>query len=202
MNMPSLRAQHWLIFAAIGVLFFACGTWLVRLAQPAEPLPGLREWQAEVFTPLADERLTLARLTAAVAGQLWLQPRLDGARLLYRAEWQTGDQPWALEAELALTQAERASLLSAFGASVQAGEQSLGEQLLAQLGSHQIASLSLTPLHDVAAERLISSLGAPRLRLALGGGQAWVYPDLGLTAHTDGERLRLLHAVPREAQQR
>lgn len=199
--MPPLRAQHWLVFAAVALLFFAWGAWLTRPPTPAAPLPWLDEWQARVLTPLADDRLSLARLQDEVVGELWLQPSLDGPRLLYRGQWQADGEPWALEAELALSEAERDSLVAAQGANAQGAEQPLSEQLLAQLGSHAIASLVLKPQAEVAVERLVGSLGQPRLRLELDEGQAWVYPELGLTLHIQDERLSVLRAVPRKALQ-
>ncbi|MCY1379006.1 hypothetical protein D9M69_666870 [compost metagenome] len=51
----------------------------------------------------------------------------------------------------------------------------------------------------MAAERLLGSVGQPRLRLELDAGQAWVYPEAGLTAHTADEQLLLLQVVPRDA---
>ncbi|MBS7691034.1 hypothetical protein I0D68_10835 [Pseudomonas lalucatii] len=107
MKLPPLRLQHGLLFAVVALLFFAWGAWLVRGPQPAEPLPWLAEWQLQVFEPLAEERLQLAELRALVAGELWLQPHPDGARLLYRGEWLAAGEPWRLEAELALSEAER-----------------------------------------------------------------------------------------------
>ncbi|NQD92335.1 hypothetical protein HP532_06660 [Pseudomonas sp. CrR25] len=202
MKMPPLRAQHWLVFVAVALLFFAWGAWLVRPPQPAEPLPWLGEWQVQIVAPLADDRLNLAGLRATVDGELWLQPRLDGARLLYRGEWQADGEPWALEAELRLDEAERDSLMAASGLGAKDAEQPLGAPLLHQLSGHAVAELSLRPLREVAAERLAASLGQPRLRLELTEGEAWVYPELGLTAHTQGERLHLLHLVPRQAKQR
>lgn len=198
MKMPPLRVQHWLVFAAVALLFFAWGAWLVRPPQPAEPLPWLGEWQREVLTPLADGRLELARLSERVAGELWLQPRLAGARLLYRGEWQASGEPWLLEAELGLSEAERDSLLAAAGLGAKDAEQPLGGPLVAELGRHAVLGLSLKPQHAVAAERLAASLGQPRLRLELGEGQAWVYPELGLTAHVGDGQLQLLHGVPRQ----
>lgn len=197
MTMPPLRPQHWLLFAAVALLFFAWGAWLMRTPPPAEPLPWLAEWRSELLTPLADERLNLAQVSRRVAGELWLQPRPDGARLLYRGEWRAGGESWALEAELGLSEAERDSLMAAAGLGVKDAEQSLGAQLLAGLGRQAVAGLSLRPLHAVAAERLAASLGQPRLRLELAEGQAWVYPELGLTAYTDDGQLRLLQVVPR-----
>ena len=203
-NMPPLRLQHGLIFVAVALLFFAWGAWLVR-PQPAAPaLPWLAEWQAAVLVPLADNRLSLAMLRTQVEGELWLQPRLDGARLLYRAHWQASGEPWALEAELELDEAERASLMAAAGlgaAGLGAGgdEQPLGGQMLAELGSQAVVGLTLKPQQAVAAERLLSSVGQPRLRLELAAGQAWVYPEAGLTAHTADEQLLLLQVVPHDA---
>lgn len=198
MKMPPLRLQHGLLFAAVALLFFAWGAWLVRPPQPVEPLPWLGEWQREVLAPLADDRLRLARLSERVDGELWLH----GARLLYRGQWQAGGEPWALEAELRLSEAERDSLVAAAGPGVKASEQPLGGQLVAELGQHAVLGLSLRPHAELAAERLAASLGQPRLRLELAEGQAWVYPELGLTLHLDDDRLRLLHAVPRQAPQR
>ena len=201
MKMPPLRLQHWLIFAAVALLFFAWCVWLMRAMGPAEPCPWFGELRTEVLTPLADDRLSLGQLSARVEGELWLQPNPDGPRLLFRGAWPVADgEPWPLEAELALGQAERQSLATVFGAAGQNAEQPLGEQMLAQLGRHKVISLSLRPEQDAApAERLASSIGQPRLRLELAEGQAWVYPELGLTAHLQDEQLRLLHAVPREA---
>ena len=201
MKLPPLRLQHWLIFAAVALLFFAWGVWLMRAMGPAEPWPWFGELRTEVLTPLADDRLSLGQLSARVEGELWLQPNPDGPRLLFRGAWPVADgEPWPLEAELALGQAERQSLATVFGAAGQNAEQPLGEQMLAQLGRHKVISLSLRPEQDAApAERLASSIGQPRLRLELAEGQAWVYPELGLTAHLQDEQLRLLHAVPREA---
>ena len=201
-KMPPLRAQHWLVFAAVALLFFAWGAWLMRPPTPAEPLPWLSEWQTRVLTPLADDRLSLARLRDEVVGELWLQQRLDGPRLLYRGQWQADGEPWTLEAELALSEAERDSLVAAQGTNAQGAEQPLSEQLLAQMSSHAIASLVLKPQAEVAVERLVGNLGQPRLRLELDEGQAWVYPELGLTLHTEDDRLRLLQAMPRRALQR
>ena len=199
--MPPLRAQHWLVFAAVALLFFAWGAWLMRPPAPAEPLPWLSEWQTRVLTPLADDRLSLAKLRDEVAGELWLQQRLDGPRLLYRGEWLASGESWTLEAELALSEAERDSLVTAQGTNAQGGEQPLSEQLLVQMGSHSIASLVLKPQAEVAVERLVGNLGQPRLRLELDEGQAWVYPELGLTLHIQDEQLSVLHAVPRKALQ-
>jgi hypothetical protein len=195
-KLPPLGPRHWLVFAAVALLFFAWGAYLVRTPQPDEPLPWLAEWQAQVLEPLADERLRLAELSVLVAGELWLQPRPQGARLLYRSEWLAAGAPWRLEAELALSEGERSSLMAAAGLGAEDAEQPLAAQLVAQLGGHGIVALSLEPQDAVPVARLASSLGQPRLRLQLVEGEAWVYPQLGLTAHADGERLRVLQAVP------
>lgn len=201
MKMPLLSAQHGLIFVAVALLFFALGVWLVRAVAPAEPLPWFAALQSEVLTPLADDRLSLDQLNARLDGELWLQPRSDGPRLLLRGAWPTADgAPWLLEAELALSPSERDSLAAAFGSAGQSAEQPLGAPMLTQLSQHKVVSLSMQAQQDeVAAARLASSIGQPRLRLALAEGQAWVYPELGLTAHLQDEQLRLLHVVPRKA---
>jgi hypothetical protein len=199
MKLPPLRLQHGLIFVAVALLFFAWGAWLMRPQPAAAPLPWLAEWQTAVLVPLADNRLSLAMLRAQVEGELWLQPRQNGARLLYRADWQASGEPWALEAELELGEAARDSLMAAAGLGVGDDEQPLGGQMLAELGSQAIVGLTLKPQQAVAAERLASSVGQPRLRLELDEGQAWVYPEAGLTAHTADEQLLLLQVVPRAA---
>lgn len=200
MSLPALRPLHWLLFALVALAFFAWGVWLMRAPERVEPLPWLAEWQAPLLTPLAEDRLTLSGLSAAVAGELWLQPRPAGPRLLYRAELDGGGA-WRLEAELALSERERASLMSAAGLGPQDAEQPLSRQLAEQLGRHAVSALSLKPLQPVPAERLLASLGQPRLRLELAEGEAWVYPQQGLTAHLQGDELQLLRVVPRRALQ-
>ncbi len=197
MKMPPLRLSHGLLFIAVALLFFAWGAWLSRQMQPAAPLAELTAWQEQILAPLAEDRLSLAGLQAVVDGELWLQPRPDAARLLYRGSWPVEGETWSLEAELALSSAERDSLMAAAGLERGDAEQPLGAPLLTALGSHAIAALLIQPAPQVLAERLTASLGQPRLRLELEKGQAWVYPALGLTAHTQDDELRLLHAVPR-----
>ena len=197
MKLPPIRAQHWLIFAVVAALFFAWGAWLMRPQAPAQPFPWMAKWQEEVLTPLADDRLNLARLRAALDGELWLQPNLDGARLLYRGELQDAGQTWSLEAEVGLDKAERQSLLAAAGLKLTDKEQPLGSQLLQPLASHAIVALTLLPPAPQDAARLAASIGQPRLTLELAEGQAWVYPELGMTAHLQDEQLYFLYAVPR-----
>ena len=199
MNKSPLGPMQWLVFAVVALLFFAWGAWLVRGPQPAEPLPWLAEWQTQVLTPLADEQLRLAQLNALAVGELWLQPRQDGARLLYRGEWLAEGEAWRLEAELALSEAERDSLMAAAGLDGDDAEQPLAAALLAQLGQHGILGLTLEPQSSVAAERLAVSLGQPRLRLQLDEGEVWVYPQLGLSAQVQDDQLHLLQALPRRA---
>ncbi|WP_137819290.1 hypothetical protein [Pseudomonas sp. 2FG] len=199
MSMPPLRLQHWLLFALVALLFFAWGGWLMRAPDKVAPLPGLAEWRSQLLTPLAEDRLTLSGLSAAAEGELWLQPRVDGPRLLYRAELAAAGDAWRLEAELALTDSERSSLMAATGLGPKDAEQPLGQQLLAQLGQHGLVTLTLTPLQPVSGERVAASLGPPRLRLELTEGEAWVYPLQGLTAHVQDDQLQLLRVVPRRA---
>lgn len=204
MKMPPLRPLHWLLFIAIAALFFAWGVWLMRasLPEPTQPLSWLDEWQAQVLAPLADDGLTVAQLNALAEGDIWLQPRLAGGpQLVYRGQWSTDGEPWTLEAEVALTQAERDSLVSATGIGANDAEQPLSERMLSQLAEHRIAGLTLLPSHEVSSGRLSGTLGEPRLRLEMAQGQAWVYPQWGLTVHIEDDRLLLLHAVPRRALQ-
>lgn len=197
MKLPPIRPQHWLIFAVVAALFFAWGAWLMRPQPAAQPLPWLAQWQAEVLTPLADDRLSVVHLRDALEGELWLQPNLDGARLLYRGELQDADGNWSLEAEVGLQSAERDSLLAAAGLKPADKEQPLGSQLLVALANRPIVALTLLPPAPLDAARLAASIGQPRLTLELAEGQAWVYPELGMTAHLQDEQLYFLYAVPR-----
>lgn len=197
MKLPPIRPQQWLIFAVVAALFFAWGAWLMRPQPPAQPLPWLAEWQEQVLAPLADDRLNLMHLRDALDGELWLQPNLDGARLLYRGELQDADGNWSLEAEVGLDKAERDSLLVAAGLKLTDKEQPLGSQLLVPLASRPIIALTLLPPAPLDSARLVASLGQPRLTLELAEGQAWVYPELGMTAHLQDDELYFLYAVPR-----
>lgn len=197
MKLPPIRRQHWLIFAVVAALFFAWGAWLMRPQPAAQPLPWLAQWQTEVLTPLADDRLSVVHLRDALEGELWLQPNLDGARLLYRGELQDGNETWPLEAEVGLEAAERESLLAAAGLKPTDKAQPMGSQLLVSLANRPIIALTLLPPAPLDAARLAASIGPPRLTLELAEGQAWVYPELGMTAHLQDGELYFLYAVPR-----
>lgn len=197
MKLPPIRPQHWLIFAVVAAVFFAWGAWLMRPQPAAQPLPWLAQWQTDVLAPLADDRLSLVHLRDAVEGELWLQPNLDGARLLYRADLPGADEPWSLEAEVGLDQAERDSLMAAAGLKPTDKEQPLSSQLLLPLANRPIIALTLLPPAPLDVARLAATIGQPRLTLELAEGQAWVYPELGVTAHLQDEQLYFLYAVPR-----
>ncbi|MFI8480290.1 hypothetical protein ACIGCM_06945 [Pseudomonas sp. NPDC078700] len=199
MKLAPLRVQHWFIFAGVAVIFFSWGAWLMRGSQTLEPLAWLQKWQTEIFNPLAADQLSLMRLSSEVEddGELWLQPRLDGSRLLYRSELQADDQVWSVEARIALSNDELVSLMAAAGVDEKGEEQPLSAQLVRQLGHYEVVYLSLKPLDAVTTEQIISSVGQPKLRLELKeGGQALVYPSLGLTVHTLDDDVDLLFAVP------
>lgn len=197
MKLPPIRLQHWLIFAVVAALFFAWGAWLMSRQSAAQPVSWLAQWQTKVLTPLADDRLSLVHLNDALEGELWLQPNLDGARLLYRGELQDGDEKWSLEAEVGLDKSERESLLAAAGLKPTDKEQPLGSQLLVPLANRPIIALTLLPPEPLDVARLAASIGQPRLTLELAEGQAWVYPELGMTAHLQDDELYFLYAVPR-----
>lgn len=197
MKLPPIRPQQWLIFALVAAVFFAWGAWLMRPQPAAQPLPWLAQWQADVLTPLADDRLSLVHLRDALDGDLWLQPNLDGARLLYRGELEDAQGNWSLEAEVGLEQAERDSLLAAAGLKPTDKAQPLGQQMLLPLANRPIIALTLLPPAPLDAARLAASIGQPRLTLELAEGQAWVYPELGMTAHLQDDELYFLYAVPR-----
>lgn len=198
MNKPPLKAQHWLIFAIVAVLFFAWGAWLMRSTE-VKPVANLQQWRSALLQPLADDQLALRDLQALAPGELWLQPRLDGARLFYRAALEGEEGAWSLQAELALSQGQRDSLMAAQGLKAGDAERALDQSLVGQMGAFAIASLNLHAPPALASERLAASLGQPRLTLELADGQAWVYPQWGLTVHLRGADVALLHAVPRHA---
>ena len=198
MNKAPLKAQHWLIFALVAVLFFAWGAWLMRSTE-VEPVANLQQWRDTLLQPLAEDELTLRDVQASAPGELWLEPRLDGARLVYRAPLEGEEGEWSLEAELRLSREQRDSLMTAQGLKAGDSEQVLGQPLVDQMAGFSIASLNLNAPQALASERLAVSLGQPRLTLELVDGQAWVYPQWGLTVHLRGDEVALLHAVPRQA---
>ncbi|MDH4607802.1 hypothetical protein [Pseudomonas sp. BN102] len=197
MPLPSLRSSHWLLFAAVAVLFFSLALWMSRQSERAEPLPWLVDWQETVIVPLAEETLSLDQLAALAPGELWLQPRTEGPRLVYRAEQDREEGAWRLEAELLLSDSESSSLGKALGKGNE--EQPLSGEMAAQLGGHRVAVLNMVPMEEVSAARLAASIGPPRLRLRTAEGEAWVYPQQGLSAHLADGKLQLLHLVPRKA---
>lgn len=198
MNKAPLKAQHWLVFLVVAVLFFAWGAWLMR-SSDVHPVANLQQWRDALLQPLAEDELTLRDLRAMTGGELWLEPRLDGARLTYRATLEGEEGEWALQAELALSQGQRDSLMAAQGLKPGDAELALDESLVDQMAAFAIASLNLSAPQALASERLAASLGQPRLTLELADGQAWVYPQWGLTVHLRGDDVALLHAVPRKA---
>lgn len=104
-----------------------------------------------------------------------------------------------MEGELGLSAGEQLSLQRASALQPGSAPQPLSAGLEGQLGDKPIVALSMIPEGRVGAERLLASLGQPRLRLQLAQGEAWVYPQLGLTAHLPDDDLRLMLAVPRQA---
>lgn len=201
MKLPPLRLQHGLLFALLALLFFGWGVWLMRGPAAAEPLTELRTWQKHLLPALVSEQLTLGELSDQTEGELWLQSQVAGPRLLYRALLIGADTDWTLMAELRLSSAERESLIAAAGFQSGSREQPLSRQLLDQLDRQPVLVLELTPTDAVPAERLAATLGPPRLRLQIEEGEAWVYPQLGLTAHVQGDTLLSLRALPKSAMQ-
>lgn len=198
MNKPPLKAQHLLVFVAVAALFFAWGAWLMRSGE-VHPLANLQQWRDALLQPLAEDELTLREVQALAPGELWLVPRLDGARLFYRASLDGEEGDWLLEAEVRLSLEQRDSLMAAQGLQAGDPELALGQSLVDQMAGFSIASLNLSAPQALASDRLAASLGQPRLTLELAEGQAWVYPQWGLTVHLQGDEVELLHAVPRKA---
>ncbi len=198
MNKAPLKVQHWLIFALVAALFFAWGAWLMRSTE-VEPVANLQQWRDVLLQPLAEDELMLREVQAVAPGELWLEPRLDGARLSYRATLEGEEGEWLLQAELVLSQGQRDSLMAAQGLKPGDADTVLDDSLSEQMAGFAIASLTLQAPDALASERLATSLGQPRLTLELADGQAWVYPQWGLTVHLRGDEVELLHAVPRKA---
>jgi hypothetical protein len=194
-----VRRPPALLFTIVALASCLLGYWLLLpREETAAPMPWLGAWQVEVLQPLADDRLNLGQLAARLPdAELWLQPHQGGPRLLLRDEQALGTGRWDLEAELALSEAQRASLAAASDAKPSDPEQPQSRAMLEQLADHAIEALNLHPQQPVAAASVSASLGAPRLRLQLPEGEAWVYPQLGLTAHFKDDRLQLLRVVPR-----
>ncbi|MCY1279835.1 hypothetical protein D3C76_678510 [compost metagenome] len=194
--MPRLRPGHGLFFLAIAALAFAFGLWVSRPSAPLKPPAWLADWQGAVLTPLADDHLTLGQLHEKQKGELWLTRDEQGPELAYRAHVVTDDGPWRLEAELALSDAERASLEKATDIAPGSPAQALSEQLLDQLAAKPVAAIALAPQEDLAIGRLGAAYGQPRVTLQTEEGEAWIYPDRGLTLmHKDGI-LQWLRVVP------
>jgi hypothetical protein len=198
LNKIPLKAQHLLVFVAVAVLFFAWGAWLMRSGE-VHPLANLQQWRDALLQPLAEDELTLREVQALAPGELWLAPRLDGARLFYRASLDGEEGDWLLEAEVRLSFEQRDSLMAAQGLQAGYTELALGQSLVDQMAGFSIVSLNLSAPQALASDRLAASLGQPRLTLGLAEGQAWVYPQWGLTVHLQGDEVELLHAVPRKA---
>ena len=196
----SLRPAHYLWFAVLAAGSFLLAYLAVRPQPPVEPLAEFKSWQAPLLQPLAEGRLALSELVDMAPGELWLQPRLDGPRLLYRAELAENGRAWEVEAELDLTAEQRQSLQQATAAQVADGEVPLGAGLREELGTQKIAQLLIKPgTVPVAESALLPTFGPPRLRLQLAEGEALVYPEQGLTVHLLEGQVLLLHWVPRAA---
>lgn len=196
----SLRPAHYLWFAVLAAGSFLLAYLVVRPQPPAEPLAEFKSWQAPLLQPLAEGRLALSELVDMAPGELWLQPRLDGPRLLYRAKLAENARAWEVEAELDLTAEQRQSLQQATAAQMADGEVPLGAGLRDELGPQKIAQLLIKPgTVPVAESALLPTFGPPRLRLQLAEGEALVYPEQGLTVHLLDGQVRLLHWVPRAA---
>ncbi|MBQ57312.1 MAG: hypothetical protein CMK72_20760 [Pseudomonadaceae bacterium] len=196
MNFRSLSSKHIVFLIIVAVLFFAWGAWLTKPAAPASALKWLSGWQQQVLDPLAQDQLHLSELAHQVSGDLWLQPRKDGARLLFRGSFEESGQPWAVEGDVQMDAAEMSSLMAAAGLTLQDDEQPLSAQMLAPLGKHRVSAITVLAPKDIAPERLVSSIGQPRLRLELPAGVAWVYPQQGLTAHILDDAVQLIRIVP------
>ncbi|WP_034056550.1 hypothetical protein, partial [Pseudomonas aeruginosa] len=158
------RNTRWLFYLSLAVLTFVVGAWLVRTPEPARPLPWLADWQEQVLAPLADNALTLRQLHDAVDGELWVDPRLDGVRLAFRGRLLGDGGPWQVEGELGLSAEEQLSLQRASALQPGSAPQPLSAGLEGQLGDKPIVALSMIPEGRVGAERLLASLGQPRLR--------------------------------------
>ena len=195
--MPRIRPAYGLFFLVIAVLAFALGSWVARTSAPPKPPHWFGEWKDGVFEPLADGRLTLGVVQARLPGELWLIASQDGPQLSYRGQLHTDEGLWQVEAELQLSTSEQDSLAKATGVHPGSKDQPLSAGLMHQLEGKPVAELALAPQEELAVGRLAASLGDPRLRLQTDAGEAWVYPERGLTLlHKDG-LLQWLRVVPR-----
>ena len=195
--MPRLRPVHGMFFLVIALLAFGLGTWVARTSAAPKPPQWFNDWKEKVFEPLAEDHLSLSDLQGLQPGELWLTASQDGPQLHYRGRLVTDEGPWHVEAELALSEAEHASLAKATGMQPTSKDQPLSAELMSQLGNKPVSELALAPQEDLAVGRLAVSLGDPRLRLQVEGGEAWVYPEKGMTLlHRDGT-LQWIRVVPR-----
>lgn len=195
--MPRIRPAYGMFFLVIAVLAFALGSWVARTSAPPKPPHWFGEWKEKVFAPLADGRLTLGEVQALLPGELWLIASQDGPQLNYRGQLHTDEGLWHVEAELQLSPGEHDSLAKATGMQPGSKDQPLSTELMRQLESKPVAELALAPQEELAVGRLAVSLGDPKLRLQTDAGEAWVYPERGLTLlHKDG-LLQWLRVVPR-----
>ena len=74
MNKAPLKAQHWLVFVAVAVLFFAWGAWLMRSGE-VHPLANLQQWRDVLLQPLAENAIQYS--VAEIAGNICLQISLQ-----------------------------------------------------------------------------------------------------------------------------
>lgn len=184
-----------LLFTFVALASCLLGYWLLTPREDeVASLPQLQAWQAELFRPQLDERLSVAQLGRFLPGaELWLLPRMEGPQLLLRGE----RDGWSVEGELRLSGAQRASLAQASGVRPNDPEQPQSTALQEQLADVPIEALNLLPRQRITAAALSASLGEPRLRLQLPEGEAWVYPQQGLTVHIRDGHVQLLRAVPK-----
>ncbi|MDF3933036.1 hypothetical protein [Pseudomonas citronellolis] len=197
--MPRLRPAHGLLILAFAVLAFAAGLWVARSNAPLPPPAWLQDWQREVFGPLADASLDLGQLHAWQGGSLWLTRDSQGAQLSYRGTLATPEGPWSMDAELALSDSERDGLQKATGITPGAPDQPLSDAMLEQLRRQAVSSVLLAPNQSLSVGRLVASFGPPRVRLQTDRGEAWIYPERGLTLLHRGGELVWMQVVPRES---
>ncbi|PTU74324.1 hypothetical protein [Pseudomonas mangrovi] len=198
MNLPSLRGVRLPLFTLSALLFILL-FWLLQPADevPEQPMPDWERLDQGLLQPLAAGTLDLARLREQAPGALWLQARLDGSRLLHRAELRTDAAVWQLQAEVAVAPEVLEALRSELG--LQNTEQRLESAQLERFQRQPIESLWLQADPQPTASAWIASAGEPRLRLQMPPAQAWVYPPRGLTAHVEDGQVTLIQQVPARA---